>query len=60
MKHSERHMRGLARKAWAAGWALLFVGIMTVLSAVGAHYSSHFAVAKSLVSPAGTSTATLR
>ena len=60
MKHSGRHVGRLAKKAWALGWGLVFVSIMTVLSVLGADYSSHFAVAKSLVSPAGTSTAALR
>ena len=60
MKHSGRHVSRLAKKAWALGWGLVFVSIMTVLSVLGANYSSHFAVAKSLVPPAETSTAALR
>jgi hypothetical protein len=60
MKHSGRHVSRLAKKAWTLGWGLVFVSIMTVLSVLGADYSSHFAVAKSLASPAGTSTAALR
>jgi len=53
-------MNRLAKKAWKLGWGLVFVSIMTVLSVLGANYSSHFAVAKSLVPPAETNTAALR
>jgi hypothetical protein len=53
-------MSRLAKKAWKLGWGLVFVSIMTILSVLGTNYSSHFAVAKSLASPVGTSTAALR
>jgi hypothetical protein len=60
MNHSGRLVNRLAKKAWTLGWGLAFVSIMTILSVVGANYSSHFAVAKSLVSPVETNSAALR
>ena len=60
MKHPGLKISRLAKKAWTLGWGLLFVCMMTGLSLVGAGYSDHFAVAKSMVSPAGASAATQR
>jgi quinol-cytochrome oxidoreductase complex cytochrome b subunit len=60
MNHSGTHAKRVVKRLWKLGWGLVFVSIMTVLSVLGADYSSHFAVAKSLVPPTGTSTAALR
>jgi len=60
MKHSGRRIGRLAKKAWRLGWGLVFVGMMTLLSVLGANHSSRFATSKSLASPGGASTAALR